>query len=328
LYFKDKRCGEFSFAHIAPDIPYALWIPQPVLLQALYDKAVTLPHFHMLFHATVKKLLKDGDTVTGAVAECSDETVEIRAKVTVGADGRFSAVRRLGGFELEYEHYAGDLIWFTVARPEGWGDELRMKITDGHSYIILPKHPNLLQVGVAVPVGEWKEIKEQGIEPFRQELLAAHGLFRGFAERLTDFKPFVLLQAKDFYVKEWARNGCLLVGDAAHCASPAGAVGVSLSATTAVVAADVIFHALQDGDVSAERLSKVQVLRDKEIRKIHNMQVRTAKMMFTSSPFIRTMAPLLITLATKTNLFSIFQRNLLMLSEPVPVNDRFAFQDS
>ncbi|WP_141336366.1 FAD-dependent monooxygenase [Paenibacillus sp. tmac-D7] len=325
LFYKNKRMGSFSFEDVSGAFPYALWMPQPVLLQALYDKARTFPSFEMLFHAPVKQLLHEGDRIAGVVAETADGPLEVRARLTVGADGRFSAVRKLGGFEIEYEHYAGDLVWFTVPKPADWGEELRMLITDGHGYIVLPKYPNLLQVGIAVPAAEWKEIKAHGIEPLRQELLAAHPAFRDFAESLTDFKPFVLLQAKDFYVREWAKNGCLLVGDAAHCASPAGAVGVSLSVTTAVVAADVIYDALRDRDCSAGRLAAVQKCRDREIRSIHSMQDRAAKLMFSSSPFIRTWAPMFISFAAKTKLIRFVQRRLLVLPEPLAIHERFMF---
>ena len=30
-----KTVGEFSFARIAPDYPYAIWMPQPIFLEAL-----------------------------------------------------------------------------------------------------------------------------------------------------------------------------------------------------------------------------------------------------------------------------------------------------
>ncbi|MCZ8512781.1 FAD-dependent monooxygenase [Paenibacillus filicis] len=326
LYYNDKRKGEFSFSGFSKDIPYALWMPQPILLQALYDKAAELPGFSMRFHAQVKELLHDGDRIAGVTAEGAQGPVHVKAKVTVGADGRFSAVRRLGGFEFEYEHHAGDLIWFTVPKPEHWGDELRIQISDGHGYIILPKYPNHLQVGVAVPVEEWKEIREHGIQPFREELLAANPAFRAFAEELKDFKPFVLLQVKDFLVKRWAKDGCLLIGDAAHCASPVGAVGVSLSVTTAVMAADVIYDALEAGDVSAERLDRVQEQREEEIRAIHKIQVRGAKMVFTSTPFIRTIAPILLSLAAKTKLLPAIQRRTLLMAHPLPIHERFTFK--
>jgi 2-polyprenyl-6-methoxyphenol hydroxylase-like FAD-dependent oxidoreductase len=34
-----KTAGEFSFQTIVPEYPYAIWMPQPIFLQALVDKA-------------------------------------------------------------------------------------------------------------------------------------------------------------------------------------------------------------------------------------------------------------------------------------------------
>lgn len=73
-------------------------------------------------------------------------------------------------------------------------------------------------------------------------------------------------------VKEWAQDGLLLIGDAAHCALPAGAVGVSLAVGTAILAAQVVTEALLAGDVSKERLRRVQELREAEVRDIHQTQ--------------------------------------------------------
>src|SRR5262249_51448419 len=38
-----RRAGEFAFARIAPEYPYAIWMPQPVFLQALVDRARAFP---------------------------------------------------------------------------------------------------------------------------------------------------------------------------------------------------------------------------------------------------------------------------------------------
>src|SRR5262250_3955541 len=34
-----KTAGEFAFSTIVPEYPYAIWMPQPIFLQALVDKA-------------------------------------------------------------------------------------------------------------------------------------------------------------------------------------------------------------------------------------------------------------------------------------------------
>lgn len=326
FYHYDKKKGDFDFSSMIAGVPYALWIPQPILLQALYEKAKEYPTFDMMFHAPVKKLHEKDGTVSGVVVEQkSKEFLEIQAKVTIGADGRFSTIRRLGGFELEYEYYLGDLIWFSIPRPPHWGEELQFKITEGHSYITLPKYPDLLQVGIALPRGEWKETQRQGVETFRQEIMHANKGFHEFAESLVDFKPFVPLQAKNYMVKTWAKNGCLLIGDAAHCSSPVGAIGVSLAVTTAVVAADVILDALQKHDVSAKVLGRVQEIRSEEIKEIHQIQERMGNLFFTSSKFVKGIRPYVVSAAFKTPLFSMIQKKLFVMKNPVAINPEFIF---
>ncbi|HDX9579069.1 TPA: FAD-dependent monooxygenase [Bacillus pseudomycoides] len=191
--------------------------------------------------------------------------------------------------------------------------------------MILPKYPDLLQVGVALPRGEWKETQRQGIEAFRQEIMHANKGFYEFGESLVDFKSFVPLQAKNHMVKTWAKNGCLLIGDAAHCSSPIGAIGVSLAVTTAVVAADVIWKALQKHDVSAEFLSKIQEIRIEEIEGIHQIQERIGSLFFTSSKFVKGIRPYIISAASKTPLFSMIQKKLLVMKNPVTINPAFIF---
>lgn len=276
-YHKDRRLGHVEFRDVSPEIPYAIWMPQPILLQALHDKAQTLPSFRLWFHASAKRLVQENDSTVGLVVEKDGAEIEVRAKVTVGADGRFSTVRRLAQMELEYEHYENDLIWFTSRRPHGEHPTLQIKLSDRHAYIVLPKYPDAVQGGMFLKKGEWKNLQSSGLEPIRAELLAASEAFAEFAGRVQSFREFFLLQARIMYAREWAQNGLLLIGDAAHCASPAGAVGVSLSVATAILAADVISRALADGDVSAARLREVQEMRSPEIRRVHALQMRAEK---------------------------------------------------
>jgi 2-polyprenyl-6-methoxyphenol hydroxylase-like FAD-dependent oxidoreductase len=83
----------------------------------------------MWFQASIKQLCYEDDKVIGAVIERDGEMVEVHAKVTVGADGRYSTVRRLGNFDYAYEHYENDVVWFTTEKPEGWANTFRLLIS-------------------------------------------------------------------------------------------------------------------------------------------------------------------------------------------------------
>ncbi|SFX13321.1 2-polyprenyl-6-methoxyphenol hydroxylase [Thermoactinomyces sp. DSM 45891] len=328
FFQQGRKLGEFAFHRFIPEIPYAIWTPQPILLQAYFDFIKDSPHFHMKFHASVKELLRTNGQVTGVMIETEHkERTEIRAKVTVGADGRFSTVRRLGGFQLEYEDYPGDIIWFNMDQPENPQDVLQFHMTDQYPYLTLPKYPNLLQVGIVLGSGRWKQIQREGIELFKADLAEMSSAFHPFLQTVTSFRSFVPLQAKTQYVKEWAQDGCLLIGDAAHCSSPAGAIGVSLAVTTSAIAAEAIYNSLGNGDVSASSLGRVQQERDREIRKIHEIQIRMGRMLFNRNPIINALRPYLLALFTRTPIATTVLRKMMTLPKDIHIDEKFQFKN-
>lgn len=117
----------------------------------------------------------------------------------------------------------------------------------------------------------------------------------------------------------------MLIGDAAHCSSPVGAIGVSLAVTTAVVAADVIWDALQKCDVSAKVLCRVQEIRIEEIEEIHQIQERMGNLFFTSSKFVKGIRPYIVSAAFKTPFFSMIQKKLFVMKNPIAINPEFVF---
>jgi 2-polyprenyl-6-methoxyphenol hydroxylase-like FAD-dependent oxidoreductase len=323
LYHRDKVLVPIHFSDLVPEFPYAFWMPQPILLNALYDKGKMYPSFHIQFHSSVKELVKEEERIRGVKVETKEGQMEIRAKVTVGADGRFSLIRKLGEFEMEYEHYNNDVAWFTTPLPEGMPKQLQLVLTDSHFCLVLPKYPDSIQGGITFKKGEWKKIQERGVAHLRKELAEASPAFREFASSLHDFKPFTILQAKTMFVREWAKDGCLLIGDAAHCASPAGGIGVSLSTATAIVAADVIYEGLQKGDFSSSQLSKVQDIRSNDVRTVHQLQLKQEAIQMSENPIVKRIRPSLISVMSKMPMFKSVQKKVFVMSETLPIHPRF-----
>jgi 2-polyprenyl-6-methoxyphenol hydroxylase-like FAD-dependent oxidoreductase len=116
-----RHAGALSFKRISPEYPYAIWMPQPIFLAALLRKAEPFPTFECWMGARVTKLLKEGGCTVGVAGlRHGNEHFEVRADVIVGADGRYSAIAKMGGFKAEYEHHDFDLVWFTIEQPPGW----------------------------------------------------------------------------------------------------------------------------------------------------------------------------------------------------------------
>ncbi len=287
VHYGARRIARLPIASLCADVPYALWIPQPELLAALHAAAQREPTFRMWFGAEVRELRREGDAVRGLHVRRDDAMVEIDARVVVGADGRFSVVRRLLAAPMAYAHHDFDVLWFTVPEPAAQPAAFRAYLTASRAWLALPKHPAAVQCGIVVPPGGFADLRARGIENLRRELCAGPAVTHAFAAELRDFAPFVLLAATTELVAEWARDGCLLIGDAAHTCSPVGAVGVSVAMETAVVAADVIAGGLACGDVSARALDEVQRQREAVVRDVHRRQRRVARLAGRPSPWSR-----------------------------------------
>jgi 2-polyprenyl-6-methoxyphenol hydroxylase-like FAD-dependent oxidoreductase len=230
----------------------------------------------------------------------------------VGADGRHSMVRKLGNFAIEYEHHDFEMIWFVVDPPPDWSRTIYFSVGTA-PLLLLPKYPNQIQVGLVQRVGEWRDWIRKGTEAMWNHVGSLSPLFTNFAAELRDLRPFFPLPGVILMVREWAHDGLLLIGDAAHTMSPAGAIGVNVALSTAAVAAQEIFPRLGVGPIQKSALARVQALREEDIRTMHRLQ-RTAgsTLLGTGSgnPMIRWATPRLMALAIRVGLFPILQRRL------------------
>ncbi len=325
IFNRGKPVAQFQFRQIAPEKPYAVWMPQPVMLAALLEKAKSFPSFEMWFGAPAQGLLEENGRIAGIVVQKAGRKIKVSARLVVGADGRSSAVKRAGRFETAYEEHDFDLIWFNAPKPADTPNVVQAFLSRRHNYLILPKHPNLLQCGILVAPGEYGRYVQKGIGSIKEELSEAHPVLSDFARGLKDFSCFSLLQARVHFVREWAKDGCLLIGDAAHTCSPAGAVGVSVAVQTAIVAADVIYKAAQNGHFSAAALSEVQKRREADVREIQRIQKRVVGIIFPANPLLSFLLPSVFSVLARSSFFRQIQRRLFVLDAPLGVDPAFRF---
>jgi len=322
--------GQFSFSRIAPDYPYAIWMPQPVFLGALRRKAEVFPSFQCWMGARVTELIEEGGTVVGVkgLREGKDP-FEIRADVVVGADGRFSQMRRLGHFEVEYEYHDFDVIWFVIDEPPGWPSTIYVSLGRETQGLILPKYPRQLQTGLLMPPDGWRRWREAGVAAVAERIRRFDPIFRDFADGLRDFTPFFPLQGTISLVREWTRDGLLLIGDAAHTMSPAGAIGVNVALATAAVAAQVIFPRLGHGPIPRSALAEVQRLREDDVRTLHRVQRAAAAVLAPGggTPFTRWLRSILIPIVVRTPLLTRVQRRIFFTVPLPPLDPAFSFRD-
>jgi len=325
-----NTAGEFSFATIVPEYPYAIWMPQPIFLQALVTKAGPFSSFQCWMGARVAGLIEeDGNVVGVSGLRHGREPFEVRADVVVGADGRFSQTRRLGHFAVEYEHYDFDVIWFVTEQPPDWPNTIYVSLGQAVQCLMLPKYPKQIQAGLVLPREEWRRWRSDGVAAVSERVRRLDPVFAGFAGSLRDFTAFFPLPAVILLVKEWAQNGLLLIGDAAHTMSPAGAIGVNVALATAAVAAQVIYPLLGHGPIAREDLSKVQQIREGDVRTLHRLQLGAQTVLLAQSrgnALVRWLRPKLLPLLLRSPLLPRVQRRLFFGVALPPLDPAFGFR--
>jgi len=104
-----------DFRRLRTRFPYIMMLPQKDFLAFVVAEAKRYPCFAISMGALVDELIEEGDAVRGVRCEKEGVRHELRADLTVGADGRGSRVRRLGGFELRKTSPPMDVLWFRIA---------------------------------------------------------------------------------------------------------------------------------------------------------------------------------------------------------------------
>jgi 2-polyprenyl-6-methoxyphenol hydroxylase-like FAD-dependent oxidoreductase len=274
IKFADGDFRPFDLGRLKTRFPYILLVPQVRFLEFITRQAAKYPAFKLVMHANVTHLLKENGTVRGVHYLAPDGAHEIRSRLTVGADGRFSLLRRLAGFEPVKTSPPMDVLWFRLPKlagePEIVGGAFG-GIGGGRIFILLERN-EYWQAGLVFPKGQYQEIRSAGVEAVRRSIAEIEPRFAPHAESLTDWHQITLLSVESSRCPLWHKPGLLLIGDAAHVMSPVGGVGINYAIQDAVVAANVLSARLKSGRVSDSDLAEVQRQREWPTRVVQAMQ--------------------------------------------------------
>jgi 2-polyprenyl-6-methoxyphenol hydroxylase-like FAD-dependent oxidoreductase len=265
-----------DFSRLKTEFPYITMMPQTEFLEFITAEAARYPTFRLLMGARVRELVEEDGEVRGVRYESEGETREVRAVLTVGADGRGSRVRRLAGFEPVKTSPPMDVLWFKVERKEGDPEDAMGRIGSGHIAILLNRF-DYWQAGYVIPKGTFPELRREGIGALRRDFAELVPEFADRLDHLEDFRQVSLLSVESSRCPRWYRPGLLLIGDAAHVMSPVGGVGINYAIQDAVVAANVLAGPLAESQrrltpLDVKYLAAVQRRREVPTRLIQGLQ--------------------------------------------------------
>lgn len=263
-----------------PPYDYTLFLEQPPLLATIVEHAGAYDTFRYQDGTTVNGLVEEDGRIVGVRAKDRESNVEleVRGRAVVGADGRFSAVRKLA--DIEPGRLASDieLVWFklpssVVETPH----ETFLNEAGLLAYFGLDGDE--VQAGWPIPKGDYPALRNRGIEAFREQLVAVDpGLEAAFPEALPDFDATTLLNIAPGIADEWVRDGLALIGDAAHVASPFGGQGIPMAIQDAAALHPTLVEAIHDdpggGIVSRDRLRAYETRRRPSVETVMATQRR------------------------------------------------------
>ncbi len=272
----DASDGPFTladFRRLKTRFPFIAMLPQAHFLEFITTEAKRYPNFRLIMGARVEKLLEEDGYIHGVRYSAQDGWHELRATLTVGADGRFSRVRKLVGFEPIKTAQAMDVLWFRLPRKANDPTEPAGRIGSGHILIMLNRDQDW-QMGYVIPKGGYQKLRAAGLPALRQEMgqLLPAWVEPERIETIQEWKQVSILSVESSRLPRWYRPGLLLIGDAAHVMSPVGGVGINYAIQDAVVAANVLTEPLKVGKIRLSDLAKVQRKRELPIRIIQGFQ--------------------------------------------------------
>jgi 2-polyprenyl-6-methoxyphenol hydroxylase-like FAD-dependent oxidoreductase len=268
-----------DFSHLKTQYPYITMLPQVKFLEFITQEAQKYPSFHLVMGANVHELITENGVVHGVRYRGGGGWHEVRAILTVGADGRHSRLRNLGEFESIDTSPPMDVLWFRLPRqpedPEGGMG----RFGQGQIIAMLDRGDEW-QVAYVIPKGGYQKLRAAGLEELKKSIVEVVPEFQQRIANLHDWSQVAFLSVESSRVKHWYRPGLLLIGDAAHTMSPVGGVGINYAIQDAVVAANVLTQPLKNRQVQLSDLAKVQHRRELPTRIIQAFQTFVQKRVF------------------------------------------------
>ncbi len=272
-YFGGNRLDVTDFSSLKTPNKFIVFMPQWHFLDFLCDAARELPTFSIEMNAKAEELVFANGRVTGVKVSSSEGPLEVSAKLTIGADGRNSFIRKSAGLQVEEMGAPIDVLWFQVPRKVNEPDESLLNTGPGQIVITIDRG-DYYQCALVIPKDAAQKVFEAGLDQFRRSVASAVPKLADQIDSITSFDEVKLLTVKVDRLKSWSRAGLLMIGDSAHAMSPVGGVGINLAIQDAIAAANLLAGDLAENRLQDGHLQKVQKRRMWPVRATQFAQIQ------------------------------------------------------
>jgi 2-polyprenyl-6-methoxyphenol hydroxylase-like FAD-dependent oxidoreductase len=279
-----RRC-EIPFAHITPDIPYMLVLPQAQLESLLESTLAEEANVRVNWDHRLSDLHPENSSVTATIDKLSgtatgfdvprwetmvQRSFDVRSDYVIGCDGYNSAVRRAAGIEYQLLGQPELFVVYEFDTDAVLADEIRVVLNEDDTNVLWPL-PNgrcrwSFQWTATDPDGEfphkdrnalWSEITPVATKTKQhlQSLLQKRAPW--FVGSIENMDWATDVQFEHRLARNYGQGRCWLVGDAAHQTGPVGVQSMNVGIREADVLARQLKKVLR-GSGSMEALQKYE----------------------------------------------------------------------
>jgi len=261
---RDMQIVDLTHLHVPA--PYVALMPQWDFLDFVADVARRYSSFDLRQSCEGADLIEESGRVRGVRTAGGDE---IRARLTVAADGRDS--RHRDGLPATMIGAPMDVFWFRIPKKMK-PDNDTMGVFDTGTLFVLIDRGDYYQCAFVFPKGGAETIRAEGLDAFRARVRAIGPETATVDQGVTSWDDVKLLTVTVDRLEKWHRPGLLVIGDAAHAMSPIGGVGINLAIQDAVAAANILAAPMAAGNDPDPLLHLVHDRRIRAVKLTQGMQ--------------------------------------------------------
>ncbi|MFY9860847.1 MAG: FAD-dependent oxidoreductase [Candidatus Cybelea sp.] len=268
----DRLVTVADFTHLPTRCKFVAFMPQWEFLNFLAGEATRYETFTLQMQTRAEELLWDQGRVVGVRAQTPDGPLEVRADLTVAADGRESVVSREAGLEIIELGAPMDVLWLRLTKHPNDPHDTFGYVRGGRIMALIDRG-EYWQCAYVIPKGTLEELRERGLIEFQRQIAELVPFLADRVAELTSWEDVKLLTVRVNRLRRWYRSGLLCIGDAAHAMSPIGGVGINLAIQDAVATANMLGPKLRSRTLTVSDLRGVQRRRETAARLTQTLQL-------------------------------------------------------
>ena len=198
-----------DFTHLPTHCKFLALMPQWDFLDFIAQQGRRYKGFRLLMKAEAEDILEENGRVAGVRAKSEEGPLEIRAALTVGADGRRSTLRDRAALPVLDLGAPMDVLWLRLSRkpddpPQTFGHAEAGKI------LVMLDRQDYWQCGYVIAKGGFEEIRSKGIGRFERTSPACSHFCVIACGEIANWNNVSVLTVKVDRLKQWWRPGLTL----------------------------------------------------------------------------------------------------------------------